>query len=251
MKQNAFCIQRTVNCSSPIKVALFIVFCLWGSIVQAQIKMPDMVVPNDSWGVIDVNKLYGGAMQVETHDDLLDIDVQFLKRGMLFIVVDDDDATSGAQAQMYMFLPAAGDWDYTTPFEIPAASQNLTIETASLESSLVKVDLSLNSGGSTGSSTTYYGILSTTDPADTDITGLSSATISSGIYNGSFDMTLGADGYFTVAVPVSWRNPSLTIGGDETFNIFIPIKTLDISGLTYQIWQSNVSLSSGVVVAVN
>jgi len=109
-----------------------------------------------------------------------------------------------------------------------------------------------SSGGSGESNATaYYGMLATTDPAGSDITtGLTAVTLSSGLYQDACDMTLSGDGYYTVALPVSWRNPSLTIDGDETFNIFLPLKILDIEGTSYQVWQTDVSVSSGDVMAI-
>lgn len=101
------------------------------------------------------------------------------------------------------------------------------------------------------SSIGYYGVLATNNPGSADILGLSASAISSGSYNGKFDHTLSVAGYFTVALPVSWRAPLLTINGNETFNVFLPVKTIDINGLIYQVWQSDVSLISGLAVAVN
>ena len=102
-----------------------------------------------------------------------------------------------------------------------------------------------------GAKKVYYGQLATNAPAATDIKGLSSSTIESGTYDGKFDLTLASTGYYTIAVPVSWRNPMLTIDGSETFNIFLPLKILVIDGLSYQVWQSDVQLTSGLVIAVN
>ena len=81
---------------------LFLIVVL---MVQAQIKVPNMIVPNDSWGLIDANYLYGGCMQVDNHAKMLQTDVQFIKRGMLFVVYDDDDVAPGAQTRIYIFSP--------------------------------------------------------------------------------------------------------------------------------------------------
>ncbi len=127
---------------------VFSLICFYG---KAQVKMPDMITPGDTWGIIDVNDMYGGCMQVDSYNDLLKIDVQYLKRGMLFIVYDyDGDNTNGLDTRAYMFLPAAGGWIYDTPFEVPAADQGKTISTASLESSLTPVSLGLSSTGTKG-----------------------------------------------------------------------------------------------------
>lgn len=103
----------------------------------------------------------------------------------------------------------------------------------------------------TTSDTTYYGVLTKTDPDKSDITGLTTTTIESGTYSGEFDSSLSSSGYFTVAIPVSWRNPLLNIDGDETFNVFLPVKTIEINDKSYQVWQTDVSLNSGLSVAVN
>ncbi len=99
--------------------------------------------------------------------------------------------------------------------------------------------------------TTYYGLLSTTTPDESAITGLTATAVKSGIYSGKFDLSLAGDGYFTVAVPVSWRNPLLSVEGNETFNVFIPTKILKINGNSYQVWQTDVELTSGLSVEVN
>ena len=112
---------------------------------QAQIKMPDMISPGDSWGIIDVNALYGGCMQFDTYSGLLGADVQYLKRGMLFAVYDYDGINgNGLDTRVYMFLPASGVWTYNSPFEVPAASQAKTISSAGLELSLKQVNIGLS-----------------------------------------------------------------------------------------------------------
>jgi|GEM_PF-1043830 len=133
---------------SRVVLFLLLLICLQG---KAQVKMPDMVTPADTWGIIDVNQLYGGCMQVLSYSDLLNTDVQFLKRGMLFIVYDyDGNNTNGLDTRAYMFLPASGTWFYNTPFEVPAADQGKTISTASLESALTPVSLGLSSAATKG-----------------------------------------------------------------------------------------------------
>lgn len=118
---------------------------------QAQVKMPDMISPGDSWGIIDVNALYGGCMQFDSYSDLLNADVQYLKRGMLFAVYDYDGINgNGLDTRVYMFLPAAGVWTYNSPFEVPAASQTKTISSAGLEASLKLVNIGLSITASEG-----------------------------------------------------------------------------------------------------
>lgn len=126
-----------------IKSAIILTFIFSFLSAEAQLKVPNMFVPNDSWGLIDVNNLYGGCMQVDTHQAMLNTDVQFIKRGMLFVVWDDDDDTSnGYQTQIYMFAPdVSGAWDYNSPFEIPATEQNLTLEARGLTPYLFKLNI--------------------------------------------------------------------------------------------------------------
>ena len=134
--------------SRAILLSFLILICLQG---KTQVKMPDMVTPADTWGIIDVNLLYGGCMQVLSYSDLLNTDVQYLKKGMLFIVYDyDGNNTNGLDTRAYMFLPASGTWSYNTPFEVPAADQGKTISTASLGSSLTPVSLGLSSAATEG-----------------------------------------------------------------------------------------------------
>lgn len=118
---------------------------------QAQVKMPDMISPGDSWGIIDVNALYGGCMQFDSYSGLLNADVQYLKRGMLFAVYDyDGNNGNGLDTRVYMFLPASGVWTYNSPFEVPAASQTKTISSAGLEASLKLVNIGLSVTASEG-----------------------------------------------------------------------------------------------------
>lgn len=98
---------------------------------------------------------------------------------------------------------------------------------------------------------TYYGVLATSSPSSTDITGLTNKSLSNGIYSGSFDLTLPSDGYFTLALPASWRNPLLKVDGDDTFDIMKPVQTVVINDVNYVIWQSDVTLPSGRQVSIN
>jgi len=96
----------------------------------------------------------------------------------------------------------------------------------------------------------YYGVLSTVTPTAADIQGLANKNLSDGSYNGSFDQLLASAGYFTVAVPASWRNPSLKIGGNDTWNVLNAAAIVNINNISYQIWQTDVSLLSGLSVSV-
>ena len=138
------------------KSAVVLVFLFYFLPSQAQIHMPDMLVPNDTWGLIDANNLYGGCMQVETHAALLAMDVQFLKRGMMFVVVDDEPGVTGAQPKMYLFLPPKGVWNYYSPFTIPAALQNKTIaDIPNLYKYLIPLNTSSNTYSATKSNVYY------------------------------------------------------------------------------------------------
>ena len=83
----------------------------------------------------------------------------------------------------------------------------------------------------------YYGVLTTITPSATDIQGLATKTLGSGSYDGSFDQSLASAGFFTVAIPVSWRNPALKIGGDDTWNVLNATKLVTINNISYQVWQ--------------
>lgn len=120
---------------------LFFLFSFFPA--HAQIKVSNMIEPNDSWGMINVNNLFGGCMQVDTHAAMYKTDVQFLKRGMLFVVYDDDLSKLGTQTAIYMFSPPAeNDWPYNNPFDIPKLEQNNTIATAGLTTFLKKLNIS-------------------------------------------------------------------------------------------------------------
>lgn len=102
---------------------------------------------------------------------------------------------------------------------------------------------------STGA-TVYYGLLTTTTPTAAEVEALANKNLASGSYDGSFDQALVSDGYFTVAIPVSWRNPSLKIGGNDTWNVFNATSIVSINNVSYQVWQTDVTLPSGETVAV-
>ena len=96
----------------------------------------------------------------------------------------------------------------------------------------------------------YYGLLNTTSPTVTDIQGLTTKTLLSGAYSGNLDQSLSTAGYFTMAVPTAWRNPSLKVGGSDTWNVFNATSIVNINNISYQIWQTDVSLLSGLSVSV-
>lgn len=157
------------------RVGIFLFFLLSVISLQAQIRVPNMIVPNDSWGLIDANYLYGGCMQVDNHTKMLQTDVQFLKRGMLFVVYDDNDVAAGAQTKLYLFSPLLSgvkSWPYNTPFDVPAVKQNLTIASAGLSNYLIPLNISTNTdpGNKTNvyydsSTNQFYKYDETTDPA--------------------------------------------------------------------------------------
>ena len=126
-------------------IVLLFLFSFFSS--KAQIKVPNMMVPNGTWGLIDVNNLYGGCMQVDTHQKMLETDVQFLKRGMLFVVYDDDLSKPGAQTRVYVFIPQVSgvkSWPFNSPFDIPQTKQNYNIITAGLSNFLFPLNISSN-----------------------------------------------------------------------------------------------------------
>lgn len=107
-----------------------------------------------------------------------------------------------------------------------------------------------DSNDATIGASVYYGVLTTTTPSATDIQGLATKTLGSGSYDGSFDQSTASAGYFTVAIPVSWRNPALKIGGNDTWNVLNATLVVTINNIKYQVWQTDVSLPLGETVAV-
>jgi len=107
-----------------------------------------------------------------------------------------------------------------------------------------------NDAVNAASGTAFFGVLPNTTPNATNIQALTNKSIGSGAYGGNFDQTLTAGGYFTLAVPVSWRNPSLKIDGNDTWNVFVATSTVMINNVTYQVWQTDVSLASGIAIVV-
>ncbi|MFB6319826.1 hypothetical protein [Saccharicrinis sp. FJH54] len=117
--------MKQMNLKNKLRLFTAIFVILFSLNGNAQVVMPDQLQPGDSWGLIDVNNLYGGFMQVADYNALLNIDVQFVKKGMVVIVYDYDGINAnGIDTRSFMFLPAAGTWNYTSPFDIPAANQN-------------------------------------------------------------------------------------------------------------------------------
>ncbi len=105
--------------------------------------------------------------------------------------------------------------------------------------------------GSNSAQDVYYGVLSTNSPSESDIQGLSSATLLSGDYRETINVaSTSSEGYFTVAIPVSWRNPLLTIEGDDTWNIILPLSKVTINNIEYQVWQTDVPIPSGKAIAI-
>jgi hypothetical protein len=130
-----------------VKACFLLAFLFSMSNLHAQIKVPNMIVPNDTWGLIDANNIFGGCMQVDNHTKMLQTDVQFLKRGMLFVVYDDDDVAPGAQTKIYLFSPLLSgpkSWAYNNPFSIPAVRQNLNIISAGLSNYLIPLNITTN-----------------------------------------------------------------------------------------------------------
>lgn len=106
------------------------------------------------------------------------------------------------------------------------------------------------SDATTANGTAYYGVLNTTAPTSTEILTLNNKSLASGSYSGNFDQSLASAGYFTVAIPVSWRNPSLKIDGNDTWNVFNAASIVSINNINYQIWQTDVPLLSGKSVVI-
>ncbi len=116
--------MRQLNVKNKLRliISLAVVFLAFRG--TAQVVMPDQMKPGDTWGLIDVNELYGGFMQVDDTAALYAIDVQFVKKGMVVIVYDTDgNELNGIDTKSFMFVPPAGTWNYTSPFDIPAINQ--------------------------------------------------------------------------------------------------------------------------------
>jgi hypothetical protein len=104
--------------------------------------------------------------------------------------------------------------------------------------------------GGAGTATVYYGVIASTSPTVPEIQAMSNKTLANGFYGGSFDQSTGSAGYFTIAIPVSWRTPALTIGGNDTWNVFKATSIVAIDDINYQLWQTDITLPSGQAVAI-
>ncbi|MEI6143253.1 MAG: hypothetical protein WCP85_28505 [Mariniphaga sp.] len=185
---------REIGRNFLIRGGIFLVLFMVLFAAQSQIRVPNMIVPNDSWGLIDANNIYGGCMQVDTHAKMLQIDVQFLKRGMLFVVYDDDDVTPGAQTKMYLFAPlltGPKSWNYNTPFEIPQVQQNNNIISAGLMNYLIPLNITANTDPGNklnvyydNSTNQFYKYDQSTDPATYVVITPAAANISVVAQNG-------------------------------------------------------------------
>jgi len=107
-----------------------------------------------------------------------------------------------------------------------------------------------NDAVNAASGTAYFGVLPTVTPTATNIQSLTNKSIGCGAYSGNFDQTLTVGGYFTLAVPISWRNPSLRIDGSDTWDVFNPTSTVTINNVTYQVWQTDTILTTSNAIAV-
>ena len=109
----------------------------------------------------------------------------------------------------------------------------------------------LDTNGGASSASAYFGTLSTNTPTAGDITALTIGTLENGAFIGNLSYTVSTSGYFTFAVPSSWRNPLLLIDGDETSNVIHPVTLIVIGDVSYLVWQTDISLPLGKVVTIN
>lgn len=104
---------------------------------------------------------------------------------------------------------------------------------------------------SSASATAYYGVLTTTSPTAAQVQALATKSVGSGAYLTNFDQSaLASGGYFTLAIPVSWRNPTLKIDGSDTWDVFNLTSTVTINNVIYQVWQTDIPLTTSNAVAV-
>ena len=151
-------------------------------------------------------------MQVDTHAKMLQTDVQFLKRGMLFVVYDDDDVAPGAQTKIYLFSPLLSgpkSWAYNNPFSIPAVRQNLNIISAGLSNYLIPLNITTNKLNTPATMTNVY--YDTSD--NTFYRYIESSDPGSGTYEPIVqdfkEYSIATDGETTVALLFSLKASSL------------------------------------------
>ena len=95
----------------------------------------------------------------------------------------------------------------------------------------------------------YYGTLANYASVsnESEITGLTGVEKA----NGNLFITASSTvGYFTCALPAGWRVPQFMIDGNDTYLVFKPSQNIEIGGVDYTLWQSDVELPAGLSVDV-
>lgn len=136
----------------------------------------------------------------------------------------------------------------------PTAHNKLPLETSGLSESMktcianylaLSIDGIEGNGGGVETATIYYGMLDNAGSVS-DATGLQSvADVTNGEYLSKADLTIApADDskYYTVLLPVGWRNPSFLIEDTPTMETLVPVNTLDIEGVKYMAWKTHVGI---------
>lgn len=108
-------------------------------------------------------------------------------------------------------------------------------------------------GGGVETATIYYGMLDNGGEV-LDETGLKHVDdVTNGEYLEKANFTTATEDdkkFYTILLPVGWRNPSFLIGSIPTMETLVPINTLDIEGVKYMAWKTNVGIPRDNVLAI-
>jgi len=235
------------------RVYVLIVFVLFAFFASAQIKTNLAV----NGGTINTSSAFLDASSTSSWNSSTNVG-----KGLLFPRVDLTKFSTVAYSGSILTT------NYPTRFD-GMVVYNSTTGTASIDGTAVtpgfyyysnKSTTSVNGGtwvrlldtnGGASSASAYFGTLSTNTPTAGDVTTLTVSSMESGAYTGNLSYTVATSGYFTFAVPASWRNPLLVIDGDETLNVIHPVTLVVIGGVSYLVWQTDISLPSGKLVSIN
>ena len=92
-----------------------------------------------------------------------------------------------------------------------------------------------------GGRAVYYGSFSSPS-YDSSLT--EDNTKKNGVYN--ISVTTASNGeYFVFVAPAAWRNPKLTIEGDDTLNVLVPMENIELNSNDYTVWSTNVTIPTG------